>query len=346
MIILSSTKLLSMPRRGRLHIPGGCYHVMGRGLERRHIFEKPVDKKDFLSRFGENLQRQNAQCLAWAIMPNHYHLLIRAGTQPLRKLMAPVLGGFAGGYNRRYRRCGYVFQNRFTSILCDENSYLLELVRYIHLNPLRAKIVDSISELGKYPWTGHAGVLGRHRQEWHQVDEMLLNFGKRRGQARNKYVDFVKAGVSSSERIDLSGGGLVRSHGSWESIERFRKEHLFCIGDERILGKSDFVAQALKADEIAIESKSKLTREGWDLEKLIDHVCEHYWVDRADLYERSRKGQISEAKATICYLGMDRLGLKAGKIANHLGISQPAVSKWVSKGRKVYQADSWSDVFR
>ena len=163
-----------MPRRGRLNIPGGCYHVIGRGLERRYIFEDSVDKRDFLSRFGDNLRRNDAQCLAWTLISNHYHFLMRAGTQPLGKLMAPVLGGFAGSYNRRHRRSGYVFQNRFASILCDEDSYLLELVRYIHLNPLRAKIVEDPTELGRYPWTGHAGILGKHRQKWHLIDEVLL----------------------------------------------------------------------------------------------------------------------------------------------------------------------------
>ncbi|MBL4571845.1 MAG: transposase [Gammaproteobacteria bacterium] len=157
-----------MPRRGRLHIPGGCYHVIGRGLERRYIFEDAVDKRDFLSRFGDNLRRSDAQCLAWAMMSNHYHLLIRIGVLPLAKLMAPVLGGYAGNYNRRHCRSGYVTQNRFTSILCDEDSYLFELIRYIHLNPLRAEVIDSFAELGRYQWTGHAGILGRFRQKGHK----------------------------------------------------------------------------------------------------------------------------------------------------------------------------------
>jgi hypothetical protein len=278
-------------------------------------------------------------------MSNHYHFLIRAGTRPLGKLMAPVLGGFAGNYNRRHHRSGYVFQNRFASILCDEDSYLLELIRYIHLNPLRAKMVQDLSELGRYPWTGHAGVLGRHRQKWHLVDEVLLHFGKSRRQARKGYADFVEAGASDSNAKSLSGGGLVRSHGGWESIERIRKEHIFCIGDERILDESHFVEQALKADEIAIEFKSKLLRDGWDLDRLIGHVCAHYRVKQSDLLQRSRKDSVSRAKAIICYFGVERLGLKSREIADQLEISQPAVSKWIAKGRKVSQESSWSDLF-
>ncbi len=151
-----------MPRTGRLHIPGGCYHVMGRGLERRRIFNQADDKNDFLERLGNIVEQSDGQCLAWAIMSNHYHLLIRVGAQPLSKLMSPLLGGYASSYNRRHRRSGYVFQNRYKSILCDADSYLLELVRTIHLNPIKAEIVKSLSQLDRYHWTGHVGLLGKH----------------------------------------------------------------------------------------------------------------------------------------------------------------------------------------
>ncbi|MFT4863063.1 MAG: putative transposase [Pseudohongiellaceae bacterium] len=97
--------------------------------------------------------------------------------------MAGVLGGFAGEYNHRHKRSGYVFQNRFASTLCDESQYLLELVRYIHLNPLRANILEDLSALSNYPWTGHAGTLGRHLQEWHCVEEVLSRFGEKRREA-------------------------------------------------------------------------------------------------------------------------------------------------------------------
>ena len=117
-----------VPRLGRLHIPGGCYHVIGRGLERRNIFDQDVDKRDFLERIGISLGKSDALCFAWAVMSNHYHLLVKVGAKPLGKIMAPVLSGYAIKYNHRYSRSGYVFQNRFKSILCDEDEYLLKLV--------------------------------------------------------------------------------------------------------------------------------------------------------------------------------------------------------------------------
>jgi len=114
------------------------------------------------------------QCLAWTLMSNHYHLLVRVGSDPLAKLMAPLLGGYASSYNRRHNRCGYVFQNRYKSILCDADNYLLELVRYIHLNPLRAGIVANLKSLDFYPWTGHAGLMGKKQQVWQSVNEVLF----------------------------------------------------------------------------------------------------------------------------------------------------------------------------
>jgi len=335
-----------MPRRGRLHIPGGCYHVIGRGLERRYIFADAADKRDFLSRFGLNIQASGSQCLAWALMSNHYHFLIRAGSQPLGKLMSPVLGGFAGNYNRRHNRCGYVFQNRFSSILCDEDNYLLELVRYIHLNPVRANMVDGLKQLSKYPWTGHAGLIGKQRQNWHAIDEVLCQFGTSTSHARKKYLKFIQDGLGAQEEMKLSGGGLVRSYGGWEAVERLRKEHIICIGDERILGDSDFVERVLREDELAIESKSRLDRDGWDLEKLIQHVCDRYELEECDILGRSRENSVSTAKTLICYLGNASLGIKSTTIARRLGISQPAVSKWISKGEKASEGEYWMRLLR
>ena len=323
-----------MPRIGRLHIPGGCYHLFGRGLERRYIFEHTVDKQDILARFGMHLQRTNCQCLAWALMSNHYHFLIRAGASPLKKLMSPVLSGFAGAYNRRYDRSGYVFQNRFSSILCDEQQYLLTLTRYIHLNPLRARMLNNLEDLKHYPWTGHSGLLGQYLQEWHISNTLLSHFGTTKNKAVKNYLEFMQAGINTTNTMKLSGGGLVRSYGGWEEISRLRMEHKVRIGDERILGESDFVQKVLESDEINIESKSELALKGWTVERLVRTVCDQLNVSEADLTRKSRANDVSKAKAMICYWGNDSLGLKIREVAERLNISQPAVSKWIVKGRE------------
>lgn len=319
---------------GRLHIPGGCYHVIGRGLERRYIFRETADKRDFLSRLKSNLPRSQSQCLAWAVMPNHYHLLIRAGPQPLSKLMAPLLGGYGGSYNRRHQRVGYVFQNRFKSILCDEENYLLELVRYIHLNPLRAGVVGELSELDWYPWTGHAGIVGNSGFSWHVVDEVLCHFGAKRGMAKRAYREFIRDGIRVSNNHEYSGGGLIRSNGGWEAVSMLRKEHSHCIGDERILGNSQFVEQSLSEDSLQIEIKTFRQQQGWTLEKLISCVCSAYEFQEQRLTTKARGSQLALAKSLICYWGGgEELGLPLMEIGIRLRISQQAVSKWVSQGR-------------
>lgn len=326
-----------MPRIGRLHLPGGVYHLMGRGLERRNIFREEVDKRDFLERFGKGLERYEMQCFAWVLMSNHYHLLVRVRDKPLSKLMASVLGGYASAYNRRNRRVGYVFQNRYKSILCDADNYLLELIRYIHLNPLRAGMLQDLDALGRYRWAGHAGVLGRHKQKWHEVNEVLGLFGRKVGTARRTYNRFISEGLNKARREDFGGGGLIRSHGGWESLSGFRKEHQFCIGDERILGESDFVLQALGDDVLAITAKASLEQRGWTLERLIQRISSNFGVSEAMLLSKARSNDLSVVKSLISYWGTQEIGLSCREIATRLNISQQAVSNWVVKGEAYCQ---------
>jgi len=246
--------------------------------------------------------------------------------------MAPLLSGFAGQYNRRHKRSGYVFQNRYKSILCDANSYLLELVRYIHLNPLRAGLIENLEKLGRYPWTSHAGLLCKHRQDWHSLDEVLSLFGSDRRQARNRYLIFMAVTVDNTSTQRLSSGGLIRSYGGWETIVRLRKEHIRCIGDERILGDSRFVELVLKKDSLFLETSTRITRQGWCLEKLIEQVCKVCELRKLDILGKARANNLSTAKSLICYFGTQKLELTAREIATRLKISQPAVSGWVRKG--------------
>ncbi len=328
-----------MPRKGRLHVPGGCYHLLGRGFERRNIFREIADKRDFLQRLARSLGRSQAQCLAWAIMSNHYHLLIRIGSQPLSKLMAPLLGGYASNYNKRHDRSGYVFQNRFQSILCDEGSYLLELVRYIHLNPIRVSVIDDLATLDRYPWTGHSGLVTNNCYDWHVADEVLCHFGQTSSKARSAYRQFIKDGVNKTYTDDFSGGGLIRSAGSWESVKKTRKEHRQCIGDERILGHSGFVEKALAEDKLKIDSRTARAQEGWNLELLIRRVCAAYEVEVSNLVFRARKNRLACAKSLICYWGAEELGLTLTEIGCRLAISQQSVSRWCRQGKQLVEAE-------
>ena len=140
-----------MPREARLDAPGALHHIVVRGIERRKIFRDDSDRGDFLERLSAILGESRTPCYAWALMPNHFHLLLKTGQTPISTLMRRLLTGYAVSFNLRHRRSGHLFQNRYKSILCQEDSYLLELVRYIHLNPLRAKLVSSMKEFAGMP---------------------------------------------------------------------------------------------------------------------------------------------------------------------------------------------------
>ncbi len=138
-----------MPRQARIDGPGAMHLIIVRGIERRRIFLDGQDRDNFIERLGDIVTETKTSCFAWSLIPNHVHILLRTGETPLATVMKRLLTGYAVSYNRRHRRHGHLFQNRYKSILCHEDMYLLELVRYIHLNPLRAKIVKSQTEFDK-----------------------------------------------------------------------------------------------------------------------------------------------------------------------------------------------------
>ena len=152
-----------MPRLARLDTPGLLQHVMARGIERRKTFRDDKDRKSFLERFAIILEETQTQCYAWSLIPNHFHLLLRTGPTPLSKVMRRLMTGYAVTFNKRHKRSGHLFQNRYKSVACEEDPYLLELIRYIHIKPLRTGLVKDLKELDRYPWTGHSAILGRRK---------------------------------------------------------------------------------------------------------------------------------------------------------------------------------------
>ena len=147
-----------MPRQSRIDAPGALHHVMIRGIERRKIFRDDKDRESFLDRLGGILLESATPCYAWSLLGNHAHFLFRTGRIPISGVMRKLLTGYAVTFNRRYHRHGHVFQNRYKSILCEEDAYLQELVRYIHLNPLRAGLVKDLRELGSRAMLCYVGV--------------------------------------------------------------------------------------------------------------------------------------------------------------------------------------------
>jgi putative transposase len=153
-----------MPPQARLDAPGLLQYVMARGIERKEIFKDNQDRQSFLERLAVILEKTQTQCYAWALIPNHFHLLLRTSLTPLSKVMRRLMTGYAITFNKRHKRSGHLFRNRYKSVVCEEDQYLLELIRYIHLNPLRAGLVKDLKELDRYPWTGHSAILEEKRK--------------------------------------------------------------------------------------------------------------------------------------------------------------------------------------
>jgi putative transposase len=230
-----------MPRQARLDSPGTLHHVMIRGIEGRNIVEDGEDRGDFVRRLGELATASGTAVFAWALMSNHAHVLLASGVLGLARLMRRLLTGYAVSYNLRHRRHGHLFQNRYKSIVCDGDTYFMELVRYIHLNPLRVKLVKDMDGLESYPYCGHGVILGKVSYGWQDCQSVLAQFGGRQGQAREAYRRFVEEGVALGRRPELVGGGLVRSEGRWAEVRSRRQRHERQISDDRILGSAEFI---------------------------------------------------------------------------------------------------------
>lgn len=196
-----------MPRQPRLDVPGLVHHVMARGIEGQDIFRDDQDRENFLQRLDAGVKSSGGpQLYAWALMSNHFHLLLRSGDGLLSPVMRRLMTGHAVSYNRRYKRQGHLFQNRFKSIVVEEESYFLELVRYIHLNPVRAGIVKTLEELGRYPFSGHAVLLRQREYGAQDCEAVLSRFSTRYRPAVAGYCRFVESGFDQGAREELRGG--------------------------------------------------------------------------------------------------------------------------------------------
>jgi len=192
-----------MARQARLDPPGTLHHVMIRGIEGTPIFRDDQDRANFISRISHLVEKTGTKILAWCLMDNHVHLLLFSGQQGISKFMRCLLTGHAIWYNRKYHRSGHLFQNRYKSIVCEKDPYLLELVRYIHLNPLRASVVGGVRDLDRYPWSGHSCLIGKNKNRWQETDYVLHQFSGEKKKAIWAYRKYIEEGKGQGRRVDL-----------------------------------------------------------------------------------------------------------------------------------------------
>ena len=340
--LLPPAILRDMPRGPRLDAPGVLQHVMVRGLERRALFRDDRDRDDLLNRLAAVCERTGLEVLAWALLPNHFHLLVRSpghtaghGSQHgLATAMRRLLTGYVGAFNRRHHRVGPLVQGRYKSILVEEDPYLLQLVRYLHLNPLRGGLVEDLNALDRYTWTGHSALMGRVPRTWQAVAEVLGQFGDTRREARRRYRQFVAEGIAQGRRPELQGGGLRRSAGGWEAVAALRRGREQWAADERILGSGPFVERVLE--------ELRPPQPAWSRAQALETLpellkrCAGVWgVEPGEVSGGSRRRAVAHARAAASALAVSYLGLSAAAVARFLGVTPAVVLRSVERGLRL-----------
>ena len=326
----------TMPRTARLDTPGLLHHIMIRGIERRKIFNDDKDRENFIERLSTLLPETKTQCYAWSFLSNHAHFLLRSGPAGIAALMRRLLTGYAVSYNRRHKRHGQLFQNRYKSVVCQEDAYLQELVRYIHLNPLRAKIVVDLKEMDRYSYCGHIALIGKKKREWQDVEYVLGFFGRRVGEARKAYVSYIKKGVALGRRPELVGGGLIRSLGGWDEVKKIRLSGQDRIkSDQRILGESDFVMDVLSEAKENFSRKYRLKSRGINFEKVAERVSLLFDLEKDYITGRGRQRNRVRARDLLCYWCAIELRIPMADLSKRLDMTLAAVSYAVKRGEKI-----------
>lgn len=278
-----------MARRPRVHFSGALYHVISRGNQRQKIYKDGSDYQRFETLLGQVVKRHALTLYAYVLMPNHFHLLLEVGRVPLSKAMQVLLYRYTRGYNQRYRQSGHLFQGRYRAILCDRDNYLMELIRYLHLNPVRAGMV---SDPGRYRWSSHEAYGRGKSTSGIAVEEGLKLWGVQRGQALKAYQQFIEDGLGAGHQ-----------------------EEYYEVKDQRYLGDDKFVEAACRSiDEQEPASPVKITME----EILTDLVKETGKTVRV-LLGKGRGRVESRLRAQAAYVGREVGGISLTEAAKYLG---------------------------
>jgi putative transposase len=283
----------------------------------------------------ELAKKTETSVYAWSLMTNHVHILLKSGPYGLSQFMRRLLTGYAITYNLRHKRYGHLFQNRYKSIICDEDVYFQQLVRYIHLNPLRVDLVKNMTELDRYSWSGHSALMGYKKQEWQDIDYVLSWFGNTKASARKEYRRYVEDGIGEGKRDDLIGGGLIRTLGGWSQVLSHRKSNGEVVTDQRILGQGDFVERIIGEADKRIKSQVSVNERQINAEKKIHEVCKTEGINIEELKGGSRRAHISALRTRMAIGLVKDHGLTLAETARQLGVSTSAVSKIFLRKDKV-----------
>jgi REP element-mobilizing transposase RayT len=300
---------------------------MAHSIEGKPLFVDDQDRDEFLARFEKGLVKTGFQCLTWALMDNHYHLFLRTSELPMSKLMRGLNGGYASYYNKRYKKHGYLFQNRFKSVLCQDQDYAIELIKYINLNPLRAGIVSSLEQLKTYAWCGHGYLL-------EECDAKGANFQKREECLRRFCENEKNAVKSYLESLSESCGTANETAGQLSSIDATEVKNS-CKGWPAVIGNQEFVKNALEKYQHFVKRKHRKTDYPVVLETISKEVCQKYGITISELKKRGKRNIRADARAAFCYRLHVVEFIPLMVIASYLGTTISPIACLVNKGASI-----------
>lgn len=290
-----------MARLPRIDVPGALYHVIARGNQRRVIFRDAPDYQRYLDLLRQYQERHKFTLYAYVLLPNHLHLLLSPTRVPLSKTMQGLQQSYTRHFNRRYRLVGHCFQGRYRAILCESDAYLLELVRYLHLNPVRARLNRNVDG---YRWSSHRLYLAGRDAEGVAVETILGQFSPTRDRAVAAYRAFVQAGLPADHRDDL-----------YEVIS------------QRILGAEHF------AERMEREARHSPPRPPVDvsLEAIARQVARSMGTPEAGMRGQGRSRTAALARAVVSYLAREEGSLSLRTVARFLGRDDATLSLAVQR---------------
>ncbi|KMQ51222.1 transposase [Chitinispirillum alkaliphilum] len=310
-----------MPREARISLPGEIHHVMSRGIGTLLLFRDDWDRECFLTKVEQVISESDCECYGFALMGNHYHLILRPNSVSISNIMQRINGSYARNYNIKYGRNGYVFGDRFKSTVAQEYWYIRELIRYVHLNPIRANICSDINELAEYPWTGHASLMGSKKRSLVSVHNVLEKFGDRLSIAREHYLDWVR----SAKNITVNDWYTEIRPFHPENPEEEKLFH-----EKRVKGSIDFVRKTINhAKKSEIVLKDIINRP--ELPDLLKSICMKKQIPPEIIMKKGRQCVISEARAKFCKDAIEKYGYSVIKTAEFLMVNASTVSRLMKK---------------
>ncbi len=278
-----------MARPIRIEYPGALYHIITRGNNRQSIFRDDRDRRRYLEKLFLYSQDKEVDILCYCLLTNHVHLLLETPKGNLSKMMQPLQTSYTMYFNKRHHRSGHVFEQRFKAFLVDKDNYLLQVSRYIHLNPVQAKVVPRPQD---YRWSSYRGYVNEKAIGGVSAKAILDQFDGTRAKRVREYRNFVE--------------GELKTGKEWPKLAIFRQAF---IGDE------DF------ADRVTRRAKKTLDQEPrYTLKDIVFVVCRVMGIGVEELRKISKDPRIQEARDLLMYVGRRYSGASLREMVRHLGV--------------------------